>query len=329
MNMDLKFYECTNSQIKLMHILPAYSAERGYISANATKEFRGNGKIEIKFFDTILTNLIRDKMKSNITVIVYCKTFSGVLTSWMFDENHTTTVFGYSLNYLLHKQLILPTAATKTDVSSYVKNTLAAMFNKGMFIWLNYNNSSAVGSTRNFEEITDPTPGDEWLQKILEYDDLGYDIEPDFTKGRFTLTLKKRKENSLLIAPGNLNFYDVVQDCDQSAAVRVGYYKDVTTGNWTKVTSATETATTIYDNYVVLSSDNAASAQEEINALYTRITVDGKTRDIAYGTDYDVGDILRVQIDGQVYTKTVKSIFLSYEGISNIENPTFEDYIKE
>ena len=58
----------------------------------------------------------------------------------------------------------------KSAVSSYVKNTLAAMKSSGknMFVWLNYNNSGAVGSTRNFEEITDPTPGDEWLQKILE-----------------------------------------------------------------------------------------------------------------------------------------------------------------
>ena len=65
-----------------------------------------------------------------------------------------------------------------------------------------------------------------------------------------------------------------------------------------------------------------AELSEKKNTLNT----DLKTRNINYGIDYKLGDIVRVQIKSTTVKKLVESIFISYEGISKVENPDFTDW---
>ena len=85
--------------------------------------------------------------------------------------------------------------------------------------------------------------------------------------------------------------------------------------------------TGIHKKEIKLSAASKTEAEAELAEAKRTAVSELKTRNIAFGTDYNIGDIVRVQTDYGTVKKVVKSVFISSEGISRIESPTLEEMI--
>lgn len=380
--MDLYFYDLN---FKLLRILPPNE----YISANFTVEYNGNGKLEISFIDNTLTNCVKQETNG---IIVLCSDFQGIITSWIDDEKKLT-VYGYSLNYLLHRHIVLGLETDET-VSGTVKNIVYSKIlqlqDSGFFTWLTIEDTDRTGSTIDYS-IDNTLYADEWIQQICEKDKCGYSVTADVKNKKYIFNILQTSENPIMLSENNLNAYEITVDGDNNGFATGGWYKqkyadiielDASTGKdadgntvtsgsiqnfakrwkvtaagtkpisglktgdiigceseqgtiikipdnksgfWYHITNDT-TAAGINIREVVLSSDNMTEAIAELSEKKNTLNTDLKTRNINYGIDYKLGDIVRVQIKSTTVKKLVESIFISYEGISKVENPDFTDW---
>lgn len=304
--MDIRFYDF---EFHLLHILPDFSNDRGVISMNTTTEFNGSGSFELVFRDMELKQIIADNRDH---LIVCWNGFQGYATGYQWAAGNDR-VFGEHLNGLLKRRVIPKTAgALKGTVKTLANNAVETHFD-----WLSVKEGSSSGTEIEFWKNT-YHPGNEWIEDLLDKDGAGYRITADFALGKYWFEVLKSENNPLILSENNLNAYDFQESYDN---------KDLATGGWfeekteeTKEDGTTETvhvwkrtalnanADGIYRRDVVLSTDNETEAKNMLKAKKTFYSVTSKTRNIQFGTDYRIGDILRVQNGMETVYKKITAV---------------------
>ena len=77
---------------------------------------------------------------------------------------------------------------------------------------------------------------------------------------------------------------------------------------------------------IVLSANEPAAAMTELEKCKNKYDVSIKTRNIEFGTDYGIGDIIRFQKGSKTYYKQITSVEMWLEGSTYHEEPTLTEW---
>jgi len=301
MSKDIRFYDF---DFNLVHILPESAADIGYTSMNAVQEFNSSGSLELVFYDSELKKKIKD-YRCNLLVI--WNGFQGFLTSYIWNTQYK--VMGMHLNGLLHRAVI-PTAET---LSGTVEELARSAISKNI-PWLTLGEEK--GFTTNVEYTTKKyLTADEYIQDLLDMDNAGYKIFADIPNKKLVFECIKPSENRIMFSEENLNAYDFEQSYINKELAFGGWFLKEQTddeGNaldpiWTYITTD-DAKEGIYKIDTVLSANTKTEALEELKQFKSDQETLFKIRNSSYGTDYDLGDIVRVQNNGITEKKLVSGI---------------------
>lgn len=289
MDDDIKFYTL---DFELLYILPPYVDKSGYSAVNVTIEMNGVGKLEITFRDDELKAKIK-KNRDNIMVV--WRDFQGYVKSYMFTEE-TNKLFGEHLNGLL-KRAVIPTVETY----SYTYKAGYILYNNVLdsVSWLTRDeNLSSCGENIKYSAEKYMTC-DKVVQEINTAANGGYRIYADIPNEKYIYYYIERAENNLMLSVENLNIYEPEITYENADMATVGWYeyKLNDTTKWQSVTSDSS-KTDIHKIETVLSTNDEDEAKKELSKRVSVFKLTAKTRSLMHGVDYNIGDIIRIQIDG-------------------------------
>lgn len=299
MNDDIRFYDF---DFNLLYIMPTFADKIGYTAINATIEFTDFGSVEITFCDDELKQII---MNNRDKILVTWRDFQGYITSYMFTET-TNKLFGKHLNGLIQRAVTPVITALSTEMpAGYILNTYVI----ANIPWL----EAETGIEGKGELITYSTDkyltADKVVQEINESAKAGYLIKADIANKTFTYYYLGRTENSLMLSVGNLNIYEPEITYQNTDMAFGGWYEkeDGDTKTWTYITSG-NTKAGIYKIDTVLTAVTEDEAKKELAKKISDYELAVKTRSLLHGEDYNIGDIVRVQIDGVTEKKLVSGV---------------------
>lgn len=301
MNDDIIFYDF---EFNILHILPPYTNQTGYSSADATIELNNSGSFELLFCDEELTSLIEEHKD---TMLVVWRDFQGFITGYNFNTKHR--LFGMSLNGLLHRIVLPPcneTTGTAEDLAMSALQNIS---------WLN------MGSKKGFtNEVTYQTntymTADEYIQGLMALDNAGYSVRADIKNKRFIFECIQPVENELILSENNLNAYEFETNYNNKSLAFGGWYNEKqqndNEGNivepiWKYIT-LDDTKKGIYVIDTVLKAETATEAQNELKTYKAEYELSAKTRNVYHNIDYYIGDIIRIQKGNKTVKKIVSGV---------------------
>lgn len=312
--MDIRFYTLDFSDVR---ILPETSKDNGYTSMNAEIEFRGNGKFELVFHDDEIEQFVREHPEG---LLVIWGDFQGYLTDYQFKEKEKW-VFGSHLNSLLHK-FTIRAYSIDGDLQEAASNIITG-FTPFVFV------SNADG----FGDLSFSTEGREYLDTffidLTEKSKIGYRL---YIKNKVIyFELLKSRNNPLVLSKNNRNIYETQEDFSNKNIAYGGWYKKITVdadGNekktWTYISS--EEKEGIFKQDVILNAETAKEAKRELAKYKSTYDITCKTRNIEYGVDYKLGDVIRYQTQNKTIEKQITSISLWHEKATYHEEPNLIDW---
>ena len=301
--MDIRFYDF---EFNLLYILPQYSGDIGYVSVNTEQNLNDCGMFDVVFSDDSLKKVIEDNRDN---VIVLWNGFQGVLTSFKWDSK--CRICGLHLNGLLKRAVIPGTEGEVTDDAE----TLAHSAVSENIPWL------YLGEVKGLsEDVTYSTErytaADAYIRELLKLDNAGYKITADFKNKKYIFEIIKPEQNPLMLSAANLNAQNMqVGYINTEAAIGGWYLKEQAEdaqGNkpdpvWTYIT-LDSTKQGIYKTDAVLTATTESRALNELKEKKADFEVTAETKDIHHGTDYNIGDIIRVQCGGVTSRKLVSGL---------------------
>lgn len=305
---DIRFY---NFDLDLMYILP------GYISVSVTQEFNGDGALEIVYTDPELRQLITDNRDN---IIVSWRGFQGFVTGFKNDDAQNR-LLGMSLNGLLHRVVIPAQPETTADVETIARNAVVQYAP-----WLTL--GAVSGFTESDAHSTEKyMQGNDYIKQLMQTDNGGYRITADFKTKKFVFECLKSRTNPLMLSASNLNAYDFEVTYTNKELSYGGWYKkeqEDADPVWTYIT-LDDAKTGVYKMDTVLEAATEAEARAELAQAVGEYDISAKTKDIYYGTDYQLGDIVRVQKDGITERKLISSVDMRRDSAYS-EQPNLAEY---
>ena len=318
---DIYFYDLN---FNLLRILPSTR----YKSIIAQQDFCGTGSLDIIFFDSETGDILEDNIDNGILVI--WRKFQGILTSFLRDDDEYRAV-GEHLNGIVRR--------LTTDTEEYTGNfTMQTVLNDGLI----YNHPSptvdAIGwlSVKNNAEITDKIkynfdkrlPGDEYVKTALDLINGGYNVTADFKQQKYYLYYFKHAENNLVLSKNNLNVSSLSITCNNKDKIDGGWYCDADHQNhWEHLPAYKFDAAVTYRD-TVLSATTRTEAEKELKQLRQKYEITLTTKNLDYGTDYKIGDIVRLQDRGKTFKMVINSVKM-WEENGYGEEPTVTKYEEE
>lgn len=313
--MDIRFY---SMDFTLRHILPDYASSKAAASTNARFDFNGDGYFELDFKDAELQSLVSTEPE----LLVVWGNFQGFLTGYNFTDEKSR-LFGMHLNGLLAREVVDDLVASEaTDVETLLYNKIAALQSAGRLSWLTPKTKKGVFNNPISFFKEGCVPANTWVQELLATDNAGYKISADFIAKSFYIEVLSRRENGLIVSESHKNAYSVGIDYNIKPFATGGFYK-TDSGEWRYIQLSSTTGVKRRDT--VLAANNETDARRELEAARVASTISALTQRIFFGTDYQLGDIVRLQTKHGFAHKAVKSVLVSSEGTSYIENPEFEE----
>ncbi len=313
---DIKLYDFN---FDLLRILPQYAVNLncGYISANVTKEFNGEGSFEIDFIDEDTKQIIKSNPDN---IFIEWNGFYGIVTGYLFDTK--CKILGASLNALLHR-IVIPQTATQLsgNVEQLARNAISVNAS-----WLTL--GDLTGYTNQVQYSTDTyKTADSYIEELLVLDNAGYEISADIENKTFVFGVLPSSETGLILSTNLNTAYDFSESYDNKSKAIGGWYQRATNDDsvWTYITTD-NTVSGVNKIDTVLSATTEAEALQELAKLKAQSDVDLKTREINYGTDYKLGDIVRVQNGDTAVRKRVIGINITQEN-GYTENPILSEVI--
>lgn len=316
---DIIFYDF---DFNLLYILPPYAVDTGFISVNATKEFCGDGSFELVFCDDGLKEVVNAHKDE---IFVKWGKFEGFLTGFKWEENGDR-LFGMSLNALLHRVVFPPTKAVQVTnrTAEFIVRDMIATY----ATWLEL--GSEAGFTNIITFSTDKyQAADTFVSDCLKEDNGGFEIYADYANKKFVFRCLKRRETELIISENLLNSYNFVTTYTNKELAFGGWYETEIENSegetekvWKYISSAEKTGIQKID--VVLSATTKSEAEKELKKHTAEYNVEAETKDLIFGTDYSVGDIVRLQ-EGDITVKKVISSVDIWQEETYGEQPKFND----
>lgn len=313
---DIYFYDLN---FNLLRILPSTR----YKSIIAQQDFCGTGSLDIIFFDSETGDILEDNIDNGILVI--WRKFQGILTSFLRDDDEYRAV-GEHLNGIVKRLTAEPyTPDDKNFIWTALQNPF---FNKtpGKPNWISPVNDSGDTGTYTFD-IDKRTTGDEYVKTVLENINGGYNVVADFKAQKYNMHYFKHAENNLVLSKNNLNVSSLSITCNNKNKTDGGWYLDKLSGNWHHLPQYNYTANVTYRD-TVLSATNESDAKAELAKLRQKYEITLTTKNLDYGTDYKIGDIVRLQDRGKTFKMVINSVKM-WEENGYGEEPTVTKYEEE
>lgn len=301
---DIRFYDF---DFNLIRILPPFAEEIGYKAIDTEQIFNGSGSLEINFFDPVLKKLV-EKHEANI--IIKWRDFCGVLTSYRWtDKEYKLT--GTHLNGLFNRAVI-PAIKKTDDNGETIADTVCNILNSALenIDWINYSDLSSL-TTEVIYGTDKPEKADTFIQGLFDISGCGYEIKADFRNKSFIFEPILPVLSSLMLSESNLNAYEFETTYIGKSEAFGGWYKS---GDEWKYITRDETKAGIHKIDTVLSAETEADAKNELAQCKPEFEILATTRNIEYGKDYKIGDILRVQHDGKTDKRLVTGVNRWEEG---------------
>ena len=300
---DIKFYDF---DFNLLRVLPQYATNLtcGYISANAQIDYNDLGSFELDFIDEDTKEIVIAHPEG---LLVEFSHFQGIITGYLFNTQYK--LLGLSLNAILHRIVVPETATT---LSGNVE-TLARSAISSHASWITL--GAVAGCSNRIEYSTDTyQTADEYIKNLLDLDNAGYKVTADFENKQFVFEVIKSEEKDLILSSNLQNAYDFAENFDNKNRAIGGWYQRQSDDGsiWTYITTD-NTATGINKIDTVLSATTASEAMQELNKLKTEHNVEFKTKGVGFKSDYNLGDIVRVQNNDTATRKRVIGVIISQE----------------
>lgn len=303
-------------------ILPASSKKAGYISMNAEMNFCDNGSFELVFVSADMERFVKNHPEG---LFVFWGKFQGFMTDYQFTKNKKR-IFGSHINAILHKAVFPPQniTAASGDIRTILYNLI------GRYItWLKVDPSVESFGTVVYE--TDAyTAADIFVREILKKMNLGFTVYAENKNLYFSI--QKPNRNPIILSENNRNITDYQEDFTNKSVAFGGWYKktknddgtEIAQPAWTYISVAEKSG--IFKQDVILSAESPTAAEDELTTHKVEHTFDCKTRNMDFGEDYALGDILRFQANGYMTNKQVTGVSLWLEGTTYHEEPTLNNW---
>lgn len=304
---DIYFYDFDLTPLYIL------SPEAGYMFVNAKQELRGSGSFQIAFKDKTLEKLVRAAPEG---IIVRWRGFWGVASDYNFT-GAKDTLYGEHLNVLLYKAVI-PKQTFDGSLGTVISSVI-----KSYYPWLSFTAEQGVTYPNVTYEMTSYQNGDSVIKELCKRANVGYEVFIE--GGAFKFRLITPVKNLLMLSENNLNAYDFTEDFDGKTVAFGGWYEEEQAEGdpiWKYIKS--EEKTGVHKQDIVLKAKNKADAESELKGSTGTRKLNCKTKNISYGIDYKLGDIVRIQSDATV-TRTVTAIERYLENGAYRENPAFEE----
>lgn len=309
--MDIRFYDF---DFNLLYIMPPFSKTIGYSSFNAKKEFNGPGSFEIVFLDDELKKLIE---KNRDGLFVQCGKFQGYVTGYQWESNNCS-IFGKHLNGLLSWRVVRSNTLTNHTVAEAFIELITNSYSE-IFQYVTADNEFTGINTYTNDKYEQ---GDKVIEAFCKSYGAGYEIAADFKEKTLAIALKKPKEKILMLSENNLNAYDIVVSYDNKERITGGYYTEKYTAT-ENVNNAivevervrypyigSENATGLKRRDIFFKAENESDAKVELTnkKVFNQYTFE--TKNIEYGVDYELGDIVRIQTGTETVKRKVTAVNL-------------------
>lgn len=315
---DIKFYDM---ELNRLYILPPYIAGKntGYISMNVKKEYNDVGSMELLYFDNELVKIVE---KHNANIIVSWGDFQGIVSGYQ-NTDKQYKIYGTHLNGLLHRAVIPTLSETTKQAEALARDAISKID------WLELGVEVGLAQNVTYETKSYMT-ADEYISKLLDLVNGGYEIVADFISKTFTFNVLKPTETNFMLLENNLNAYnfEIVHN-NKSLAYGGWYPQKDSDGNeiWSYITlDSTKLGVDKVDT--VLSASTYAEAMAELKEYKAEHSIKADTRNIKFGVDYGLGSIIRLQMENKTEKKLVKAVSIWQEN-SYGEEPELTEYNEE
>lgn len=319
--MDINFYSLDLSERK---IIPPTTNETenqtGYVSMNAVRDFNDVGSFQLTFWDDDAVKFAKAHPEGYFVV---WGEFEGIATDFQFT-NTQKQIYGSHLNALLNN-IVFPAVET----GEYnVNQKLSELFSSNA-PWIVYDKST-IDVTAEFGTDA-PKIASNFVNEYLAKAKLGHRVYIGKDK-KIHFEILSSDVNPLVLSESNLNVYDVLEDFSNKELAFGGYFKKTydDKGNsleepvWEYITSAEKEG--IYKRDVILDASSLSEAQNELEALKSKYSTACKTRNVTYGTDYKLGDVVRFRLADTLAYKQVTSFNMWFEGATIHQEPTLSNW---
>lgn len=305
-------------EFELLHIEPRY------ISANWTIHYNGIGTFEGRFgLDSEIVPIVMQ----NKYLVVKQGTKTAIVTGTII--NNDLAVFGRTCNWLLTRRTTPNFKSINGNVQTLTRNIVSTAFSDVS----NFNLGEIISwqtKTIDFWRNT-YNPTADVVKECLDNDGAGHEVVFDTLNKQWIYRVMHGNELPLIVSEANKNAYDTQINEDILDFYTAGYYEKQpedteAESEWIYISGE---KTGIYKWECRLNGGNLSEARTDLNNKKAVSETSLKSYNLKFGIDYELGDIVRVQIQKGQYRTTVKKritgVNIWYEQASTGEQPIFED----
>lgn len=320
---DIRIYDAS---MKLIHILARFK------SSHWTLDWRGGGNIQVHFCISDFTSdgyALARKLSCGSAFFIRQGDLWGIVTG--FQLNEEAVIYAKTLNYLLTWRVIPAHANSDSETAARPFDTVARGIISDCYGGLiNVGNAVEISPSVSFANDR-PRSGDAVFNELATACGVGYNVRYDGTG--FVYESIVPRETRLCVSREYRNFSNDYFDFDNKSLYTCGYYRDDTDGNW-KTVAPNEALSPLERRETVLEAVSADAAATELATMKPYGKSGGKTRNLCYGTDYALGDIVTVRATyaGIVAPATryvITGTSLWWETGNTGEEPIMEEYDNE
>lgn len=343
---DLRIYDF---EFNLLHIEPRRISDNWTIQYNDIGTYEGHFSLESEVVNIVLQN--------EFLVVVQGKK-QAIITGSQAGESEFI-VYGKTVNLLLSRRVTLPFNTYDMEIEKKAED-LARWAVSQAFI-----EGEEIDRVSNFvlgeaSGISGDTEDEIWrttahqtsdiVKDILSRVDAGHRVIFDFVNKKWVFETYKGKTLQITIAESERNAYGTSYTVNYLNEADAGYYEhaiekepseeeteeDTTEDATTETVRETEwlrlekedARTGIYRTVSLLSGSNESEAKSSLAEKVATREFKAAVKHLAFGEDYNLGDVLRVRIEKGPFAETVKKrvtgINIWYEANNIGEEPILE-----
>ena len=279
-----------------------------------------------------LNNKILDIIIKNKYLVLCYKNFSAIII--VADVQDQIILYGRTCNWILTKR-ITKKFDTVTDTAINIARSCASNAFSDVS---NFKLGKLVNIAKTIDySISDNKITSDVIIDCLKQENCGHYVNFDYKNKKWIFNTSVSKEIPLIISESNKNAYGVKWTQDILDMSNCGYYNKVTvTGNDSESStpvftyiSKNDTPSGIYRWESILNGETENEALNDLNNHRAITDMSSSTKKIRYGIDYNLGDIVNIQIVKNDFKKAVKrrinGIKIVFEKGNHTEQPTFEE----
>ncbi len=292
---DIVFYDF---DFNLKGIFPKH------ISLNATHRFCGYGEFELHM--PITEKKMLDMLSAEEYLICIYDGGQAIVTGWRIDDD--IAIFGKSIEWLMTKRIISNLSLedkTAEQMARHVVNT--AM---GDFVTLG---ATLGGGTAKSYSTNRPRTVYDVVCELMRDENSGFKLFADLNQKQFVFEIYGGAEKSLMFSQSGKTAHGVtyVKELQERVTGCLWYEKKTMNSDgkettvWDYVNSGEQTGAKQW-SAIVSGIKTHAEASLALKEKTIKECIECETRRVEYGTDYILGDIIRLQFEYADFRRFVK-----------------------